>query len=998
MIRSCLLALVLLHASLVATDPTKAIREFSHQVFQTDDGLPQNTIYSILQTHDGFLWFGTQEGLARYDGVTFTVFSRATVPGFPHNTILHLYEAKDSTLWISTSGGAIAYRYGQFTFYTTRDSLPDPNVNAIAVDTNGVVWMGTNSGLVSMEKGQFRKFTRKDGLSNDYVKTVLVDRSGRLWVGTNGGGLNLLKDGKWKTYTTREGLSSNYVSSLYESRRNDLWIGTFGGGVTRLKDGQFSTILQGLSNPNVLSVTMDSSYAVWIATLDGIHRWYNGKFAKFSKADGLSKEIALSVYVDHEQSVWVGTYGGGVNRFKDRRFRVLASEQGLPNDFVRSVSESPKGGLWVGTDGGGISLLKEGKVTNYGFREGLNNLFVRAVLEDRTGRVWVGTNGGGVNVLEKKKFKILTTKEGLAFNDISCLYEDRAGGIWVGTNGGGLTFIFKDKFTNYSTKDGLAGDAVTCVLQDKKNRVWIGSSTGLTLFQDPKITKITAEDGLPGNDIYSLLEDSRGTIWVGTGGGLCRQKKDDWKVYTVQEGLPSNAVFGILEDHQGSLWLSSNRGIFEVSIDSLDALDEGRLASLTGRLYGKSDDMSSSECSGGSQPAVWRTARGVLSFATIKGVAEIDPKQLRHNRTPPPVTIHAAVIDGESSPLSASLTVPPGRDRYEFQYAGLSFFSPEKVQFRYRLHGFDDEWIDAQNRRVAYYTSLPPGKYRFEVTACNNDGVWQSEPASLAIVVQPHFYQTWWFYSLTAVVVVGFAFGLYRLRVQQLVARERKLQLLVDERTKELQTEKDKSEKLLLNILPEPIAEKLKAENGTIAESFAEATILFADIVDFTKLSARISPEELVEFLNHVFSAFDTLAETHGMEKIKTIGDAYMVVAGLPEPRADHAEVTAEMALAMQDELVRINTERKMNIKVRIGINTGPVVAGVIGKRKFIYDLWGDAVNTASRMESHGLAGCIQVTESTYEKLKKRYELDERGTVEVKGKGHMKTFLLQGRK
>jgi len=978
-----------------ALDPNKALNEFSHHVWQTDDGLPQNTIYSILQTRDGFIWLGTQEGLARYDGASFMIFSRSTVPGFPHNQILHLFESPDSTLWISTSGGVARYRYGQFSFYTTRDSLPDPNVNAVAVDTNGVVWIGTNTGLVRLENG---KFTKTIGLSNDYVKAVLVDRSGRLWVGTNGGGLNVLKDGKFRAYTIRDGMSSNYVTCLYESTANDLWIGTFGGGVTRLKNGRFSHITQGLSSLNVLSVTMDSLYAVWIGTLDGLDRWYNGRVSHYGVKDGLSKEIVLSVLVDHEQSVWVGTYGGGLNRLKERRFNVVGSEQGLRNDYVRSVCQSKSGGLWIGTDGGGVDLWLNGKMTSYGFKEGMNNLFVRSVLEDRDGNLWVGTLSGGINVLKKKRFTIMSTKQGLSSNDITCLYEDKAGGIWVGTNGGGVNFIFKNKVTRYSTKEGLAGDAVTCVMQDKLNQIWIGTTTGLTRYKDPTSETITTDHGLPGNDVNCLFEDSKGTIWVATGGGLSRFHNEEWKSYTTQQGLFSNSIFGIQEDNDGYLWFSSSKGVFQISLAEFNALDSGTTTALTGFLYGKSDDMLSSECTGGSQPSVCKTRQGVLTFATIKGVAQINPKRLIHNAIPPRVAIHSIMIDGESVAMEAKMVIPPGRDRYEFHYAGLSFLAPEKVFFRYKLADFDDDWIDAQTRRVAYYTSLPPGSYRFEVLACNNDGVWSPEPAVTLLVVKPHFYQTWWFYLICIVFVGTAAFGAYRLRIQQMVARERKLQGLVDERTKELKSERDKSEKLLLNILPEPIADKLKAENGTIAESFAEVSILFADIVDFTKLSARISPEELVELLNHVFSAFDNLVEKYGMEKIKTIGDAYMVVAGLPEPHEDSARACADMALAMQEELTKINSEKKLNIKVRIGINTGPVVAGVIGNKKFIYDLWGDAVNTASRMESHGLAGCIQVTEATYEKIKKKYLLEERGTINVKGKGDMKAYLLQGKK
>ncbi|QZZ19190.1 response regulator [Leptothermofonsia sichuanensis E412] len=215
---------------------------------------------------------------------------------------------------------------------------------------------------------------------------------------------------------------------------------------------------------------------------------------------------------------------------------------------------------------------------------------------------------------------------------------------------------------------------------------------------------------------------------------------------------------------------------------------------------------------------------------------------------------------------------------------------------------------------------------------------------------------------------------------------------------KQLQAEQEKSERLLLSILPRPVAEQLKQTQSTIADSFAEATVLFADIVDFTGISTHRSPIEMVNLLNHIFSAFDNLAEKHGLEKIKTIGDAYMVVGGIPKHRPDHAEAIADMALDMQIAISKFNSETGESFSIRIGISTGPVVAGVIGTKKFIYDLWGDTVNTASRMESHGFPGAIQVTDSTYQCLKDKYLLEERGMIPVKGKGEMQTFLLKGRK
>jgi class 3 adenylate cyclase len=468
--------------------------------------------------------------------------------------------------------------------------------------------------------------------------------------------------------------------------------------------------------------------------------------------------------------------------------------------------------------------------------------------------------------------------------------------------------------------------------------------------------------------------------------------------------LFDNTVYWILDDGQGRLWMTCNKGVFSVTKRELDDVADGRTERLHPVAYGMDDGMRSRECNGG-HPGGQQTKDGRLWFPTLEGIAVIDPVYSYENTIPPPVVIERVVADGEVTEAAFTgaacqrgpcLSLRPGLEKLEIDYTGLSLVAPRRVKFKYRLEGFDRGWSDVGGRRTAYYTNLPPGDYVFRVAAANNDGVWNESGASIAIRLEPFFHQTAPFKGILVLAFLIAGYGAYRLRILRLQARERSLTILVRERTRELAAEQARAEKLLLNVLPAPVAERLKKGPGVIADDFPEVSILFCDIVDFTRLSADRSAREIVDLLNGVFTAFDKLADKYGLEKIKTIGDAYMIAGGLPTPRPDHAEAVAAMALEMREAVDTWNEARGAALQIRIGIHTGPAIAGVIGIKKFIYDIWGDAVNTASRMESHGLPGEIQVSEETFKRIRGRFELRKRGVIHVKGKGEMCTYLLLG--
>jgi signal transduction histidine kinase/streptogramin lyase len=378
----------------------------------------------------------------------------------------------------------------------------------------------------------------------------------------------------------------------------------------------------------------------------------------------------------------------------------------------------------------------------------------------------VGTPDG-LNLFRDGKFKIFTSADGLANDFVRSIYADRSGNLWIGTRGG-LTRLRGEHFDVYTTANGLPNDFVGTIYEDGQGNIWVGTLGGLSKFKDEKFTNYTTREGLSSDVVTSLQEDADGALWVGTsGGGLNRLKQGKFVAYTTRNGLPDDVIYSILIDRRNNLWLSSNKGVFRVNKKDLEDFANGTIGSVTPVLYGTADGMITRECSGGGHPAAWRSADGKLWFATIRGLAMIDPEKMKLNDQPPPVAIEEIRVDDESISPAQIIELGPGKSRLDFYYTALSFVAPEKVRFKYKLEGFNSDWVDGGARRVAYYTNLPPGRYKFRVIASNNDGVWNYTGAVFDLYLKPHYYQTYWFYALCSLILAVIVWQLYRFRLKQ---------------------------------------------------------------------------------------------------------------------------------------------------------------------------------------------------------------------------------------
>lgn len=757
-----------LDATVSAIEQTKPLSQCIHDVWQTDQGLPQNTVFAIVQTRDGYVWLATQEGLVRFDGIRFTVFDKRTTPQIKENNIQALCEDHEGSLWIGIEGGGLVrLRDGQFTAFTTEDGLADKIVDALYEDRDGNLWVGTLGGLNRFRDGRFTRYTTAEGLAKNTVLAINEDRAGNLWIGTEDGGLSRFKDGVFTSYTTKDGLANNLVRSIYEDRAGNLWVGT-SAGLCRFRDGRFTTFTtkDGLADDSVFSIYEDRAGRLWIATRGGLAKYEDGHFVAYTTKDGLSDDRVLSLDEDREGNLWVGTYEGGLNRFKEGRFTVYSSRDGLASDIVRPVFEDRQGNVWIGTSNG-LSRRHEGNIKNYTIRDGLIDNNILALHEDRSGNLWIGTSGG-LNRFRDARFTAYTTTKGLSDNTVLSICESANGDLWLGT-ASGLNRFKDEKFTTYTTREGLTNDSIWSLYADPAGALWIGTDGGgLNCFKDGKFRAYTTSDGLANDIVLALYNDGAGSLWIGTSGGLSRLKDERLTSYTTAHGLFDDVVFQILEDAKNNLWLSCNKGVFRTSKAELDDFATGKSQRISSVAYGTADGMKSRECNGGFQPAGWKTRDGKLWFPTIKGVAVIDPEAIKINSLAPPVIIETVLVDHEPIDTRQNVKLAPGKSKFEFHYAGLSFVAPEKVRFKYKLEGFDKEWVDAGTRREASYTNIPPDSYTFKVIACNDDGVWNETGASFGFYLKPRFYQTYWFYALAAILIGLIGLGLYRLRVHRL--------------------------------------------------------------------------------------------------------------------------------------------------------------------------------------------------------------------------------------
>jgi signal transduction histidine kinase/ligand-binding sensor domain-containing protein len=740
-----------------------ATAQYRFESWTAEGGLPQNTVRSILQTRDGYLWLTTFDGLVRFDGVRFTVFDKSNTKGLLTNRFTSLHEDKDGTLWAGTGdGGVTLYRDGVFTSYAAADGLPAGQVMGFASDLKGELLINVGSGQFYRRDGRF--VVAPPEYQAPDMKFYRAP-SGAQWTISRNGATQV-SGGRETQYPLK--LSFGYGVWPYEDSEGNLWLGDQ-LGVYRLRDGQVTryTEQDGVPPRTFLRpYCEDDEDGVWFAT-DGLARFKDGRFTIYGKSSGLGNLAINCIFKDREGTIWAGT-SGGLYRLTKQIITGYSTASGLMHREVYPILQTRNGDIWVGSIQG-LSRFRDGQFTNTPLPEPYH--IVQALSEDGTGRLWVGLVGG-LLCYENGKLKNLSRLvEGAT---VATILTDRDGNVWVGSERGLFKFDGEQRVAaHYTTKEGLPNDDVMVIHEDRQGRLWIGTFKTLAQFKDGRFISYAMAESGASNRIRSIYEDAEGTLWIGSyDDGLSRFREGRFFNYKMEDGLFNNGVFQTLEDRHGYFWISCNKGIYRVSRRELNDFADGRISKINSVSYGKQDGMLNVECNGGRLPAGIIARDGKFWFPTQEGVAIVDPEAVYINPQAPPVLIEAVTLEHHPVDFERSVTVEPGQRDLEISYTGLSYIKSDQIKFKYRLEGLDADWVDAGTRRTAYFPYLPPGSYTFRVSAANSDGVWNDGGASINVVVRAPFWRRWWFWLLCAGAGVGIAGFAVRSRVVQLKRKQ----------------------------------------------------------------------------------------------------------------------------------------------------------------------------------------------------------------------------------
>lgn len=783
----CLVPFPLLGGEPAGLDPSREIGQYSHRAWTKRDGLPQNSVTSIAQTPDGYLWFGTMEGLARFDGTSFFTLNTRNTPQLGMNYILALLADQDSALWIGTNGaGLLRLRNGEIVRLNVPCEQEHLAIREFNEDHHGNVWVATTAGLAQFRGDSLiHLFTVADGLPANLVYSSAQDQRGRIlaltpkgvWIRegecfepyivrtTWGSGAKKGKPIGPTMYAGKRELNAA-PTKLFCDHRGALWIGTADEGLFVLSGDTMRNIgsKEGLGSGPVSALYEDQRGTLWVGkTMGGVSRIVNGRITSFASSDGLSGDEVHSILEDREGVLWVGVATGGVNRFINSKFTTFRTGVSAVENMVWGLFADRLGRLMASTAAGALVEYRNGMFVPAAVLPGRKpeGGTIFAFVQDHRGDRWAG-GAGGVTRYSDRGVRYY------AVGNTMSLEEDRYGRIWAASSEG-LWCFAGDQSYLVRTSAGKRLVKLRDVATDRSGNLWIAfRDSGVTKYRLPAMSgkepildatsavEFTRRQGLFSDWVTSMVVDSGGTVWVAPlAGGVNVIRGGKVSALSSAQGLPEESIMGIALDSLGWVWLTSNNGVHRLNVAEVFDYCDGRRPSISVQSFGTSDGMYSDEFNGGYQACVACTPDGKLWFPSTFGVVMVDPAHLPTNTVPPAIVLERVRIDNMEGIPRPGAEYPPGNGELEFHFVGLSSNAPERIQFHYMLEGFNQDWIDAGTRREAFYTNIPPGRYRFRVLARNADGIWNEAGISFPFTLRPHFAQTVWFGVLIGVLVIS---------------------------------------------------------------------------------------------------------------------------------------------------------------------------------------------------------------------------------------------------
>ncbi len=806
------------------------------QTYQNEDGLSQSQVQTIIQDSQGYLWFGTVDGLSRFNGTSFvnftvkdgmvsnevtacaaihdgtiwfghsngtiTIYSPATQRfskflngrNFANSEITFIFETAQRQIWIGTyDDGIYKYDWKRLLHFSGENGLLYNGIFSISQPDSNTLYLGTTNGLIQIptrvDSGRItsKKIFASNEKLKDNIESLLLDSRGHLWIGTISNGLfeymhSPGQPNKWifRHYSIYNGLPSKWVESLYEDQNHNILVGTYSGGVVKLTPRR---------RPGAAKY----------------------RFFYINISHGLPNNYINTIYQDSEGNYWFGTDGGGVAQFRDSSFMLFTKKDGLPANFVWSIAQSKNGLFWIGTDNGLVTCQMKPQCSNkltfkvFTKKDGLTGNCIQNIFVDSTNMLWLVTGQGGVTRFNPVTYQTwkFTPQNGFPSDRVNCIQSDKDNNLWFGTNSEGA-FIYdfgQKRFKFFTKRDGLGGNQVNQIIRDRLGRLWFATSGGVTQYDGTTFHTFDASDHLTNTNIISVAVDSSNHIWAGSsGGGVFIWDGHKFKNFNTRNGLSGDFIYSITVDGKDFIWIGTSRG-----------LDRFDLRDSTIEHLGKREGFLGIECN---QGAGYRDKFGTLWFGTIKGLVHFNPHMVKPNKQSPKVKISGVDVFFKRIPFAQNLRLNHRQNHLTFHFEAISFVHPSLLRFQFKLEGFDKNWSPLSNQTQAIYPKLPPGHYRFLVRARNSDGVWSAHAATLSFYIVPPFWRRGWFIFLVFFVGVGSVFSAYHIREKRIQANQEILEKKVKERTWELNQEKEKL-RLALQALAQS-EEKLKAITSVV--------------------------------------------------------------------------------------------------------------------------------------------------------------------------------------
>lgn len=911
----------------------KPLNHCSIDQWTTDQGLISNNLTSVTQSTDGFLWITSYNGLHRFDGYRFELFDRENISLLETDAFYRGYTLPSGKILFSTQGsGILQYDGNEFSYAIKNDSLLPKSIRCLLVNSENDFLAGSNNnGLFHIQDTTVIKINH-DLLNSVSVMSLAKDSAEVIWIATNGNGIVRWDKNKFTSFNTSHGLLSSVVNTILISKKGKVFAGTT-AGLNILENNTITTVDE-LDGIQIISLLEDQFGFLWVASERGLFKinTQDNTVEYLGIEHGLPTAEITSLHVDKEGSLWITTSKSGLIRLKDTGIVTLTEQHGLSMNNINIAVNDGGNKLWVGSDAGDIDLITSNEIHHYTLNNPIKNVGIRDILIDSKNNLWIGSYNGVIKKSGNNE-KVFTTQNGLPAQDIRRILEDKFGRIWIATRSGGAIQLEHDKVKKvFNRQNGLASNYILAIEQDEDGTIYLGTNGGglAKIYPSGEIQTFHLRGDDSGTLIFNIHINTKNEIYCISNTGVFYF---DGKTFTQLQFTPTlkgETFFDWTEDLAGNIWISSNKGILQLTKTSVKDFLAQKRESIPFKLFDNYDGMKNRECTAATRSLV--TQDGMIYIPTVGGLVKINPTEIKQNETIPPVYITNLITDSRTYKTNAPVEVEAGNLRYTISFTALSLLAPNKVEFKYMLEGFDNNWIDHRGVREVQYTNLKPGNYTFRVIASNNDGIWNEQGATFIFTVKPFFYQTTLFFILAFAGIITIILLVYKIRVYQIEKRNRELRKVNNELDKFVYSASHDLRAPLASVLGliniARIDKDSDKENylNLIEKSILKLDTFIQEIIDFSRNARLEVSGDKIHFENLIQDIVDNLKYLDEQNKIKKLirvsgtGEFYtdekrlrIILSNLignaikyQNPRIDNSFVDIDVTYSSNEAIVRI--------------------------------------------------------------------------------------------